>query len=63
MIHRIGTVQLRTGDALNKREERERRRQRRDQDASSPPVGEPGVPGASTILEEERERVTFDLVA
>lgn len=58
MIHRIDSAHLRTGDALNKREKRERRRPRRE------PVGTlRGVPDAPAILEEERERVTFDLVA
>ncbi len=58
MIHSIEPGYLRTCDALSKREERERRR-RRDglSDIEEPIARRP------SILEEEKESVTFDLVA
>ena len=62
MIHRIDSAHLRTGDALNKREERERHRPRREPVGPSRRDGVT-VANAPATLEDERDRVTFDLVA
>ncbi len=59
MIHSIEPGYLRTSDALRKREERDPRRRRRDGQSD---IEEP-IATFPSILEEEKESVTFDLVA
>ena len=59
MIHSIEPGYLLTCDAQSKREERKRRRRRRDGQSD---IEEP-IASRPSILEEEKESVTFDLVA
>ncbi len=58
MIHSIEPGYLRTSDALRKREERDPRRRRDGQSDIEEPIAT-----FPSILEEEKESVTFDLVA
>ncbi|MCH7592863.1 MAG: hypothetical protein IH989_08805 [Planctomycetes bacterium] len=60
MIHPIDSGWLRTGDALHKRERRQRPRSRKHNDEG---VKRDGEPQAQEILSPDVVKGTFDLVA